>query len=242
MTKLILTEWLTKPKVAQILALAPINAKLEKMTASERLAWASENLSGKCALASSFGIQGALMLDLVTKQTPKIPIILTDTGYLFPETYRFIDELTERFSLNLHVYRSHMGSAWQEARYGQLWLKGIDGLKHYNRLNKVEPMRRALSNLNISWWYSGLRRAQSSSRANLPVLSIQNGVFKFLPIIDWTDKDVSDYFETHQLPYHPLFLEGYHSVGDHHTSEKWSEGKTASETRFFWLKARMWFA
>ncbi len=236
MTKLVLAEWLTRSKVEQILALAPINATLEKMTASERVHWASVNLSGQGALASSFGVQAALMLDLVTRQMSDIPVILTDTGYLFSETYQFIDELTDRFALNLHVYRAPMSSAWQEARYGQLWLQGIEGLKQYNRLNKVEPMRRALSELNVSWWLSGLRRAQSSSRENLPVLSIQNGVFKFLPIIDWTDKDVAAYFEQHQLPYHPLLAEGYHSVGDHHTSEKWSEGKSAAETRFFGLK------
>lgn len=236
MTKLVLADWLKKSKVEQVLALAPINAELEAMSPQSRLIWAGQHLDGNAALASSFGIQSALMLHLVTQQQPDISVILTDTGYLFPETYQFIEQLTAQFSLNLQVYRAKQSTAWQEALYGQLWMQGLDGLKQYNQINKVEPMRRALAELKISWWCSGLRRVQSESRAHLPVLSIQNGVFKFLPIIDMTDEQVAHYFEQYALPYHPLYTQGYRSVGDFHTSAKWQKGKTAAETRFFGLK------
>lgn len=227
---------LTLNKAEQSLQLAEINEKLEAMTAQQRVAWALENLEGQHVVSSSFGIQAAVMLHLVTSVKADVPIILTDTGYLFPETYRFIDELTEKLNLNLKIYRSEQSAAWQEARYGKLWEQGIEGIEQYNKLNKVEPMRRALQELEVGTWFSGLRREQSKSRQNLPVLSIQNGVFKFLPVIDWTNKDVHYYLEQHGLSYHPLWEEGYLSVGDTHTTKKWEPGMSEEETRFFGLK------
>lgn len=231
-----LADLLEKNKVEQILQLAEINAELEVLTAEQRVRWALENLEGEFALASSFGIQSAVMLHLVTREKPDIPVILTDTGYLFPETYQFIDQLTERLSLNLQVYRSELNPGWQEARFGRLWEQGVDGIKQYNRMNKVEPMRRALDELNVGTWFSGLRREQSKTRATLPVLAIQNGIFKFLPLIDWSNKDIHQYLTRHDLPYHPLWEQGYLSVGDTHTTRKWEPGMKEEETRFFGLK------
>ena len=223
-------------KVEQILKLAEINAELEAMSAPQRIRWALDNLPQQFALASSFGIQSAVMLHMVTRIKPDIPVILTDTGYLFSETYQFVDQLTERLKLNLHVYRAELSPNWQEARFGKLWEQGLDGIKQYNRINKVEPMRRALDELGVSAWFSGLRREQSQSRATLPVLAVQNGLFKFLPLIDWSDSDIEQYLVEHQLPYHPLKDEGYLSVGDTHTSQKWQPGMKEEETRFFGLK------
>lgn len=223
-------------KEQQVAALADINAQLEALSAQERVAWALEHLPGEFVLSSSFGIQAALMLHLVSQQKRDIPVILTDTGYLFPETYQFIDALTERLQLNLKVYRAELSAAWQEARYGKLWEQGVEGIERYNQLNKVEPMARALSELNAKTWFSGLRREQSGSRGNLPVLAIQRGRFKFLPVIDWSNKDVFYYFKEHDLPYHPLWEQGYLSVGDTHTTTKWEPGMSEEETRFFGLK------
>lgn len=223
-------------KEEQVAALADINAQLEALSAQERVAWALEHLPGEFVLSSSFGIQAALMLHLVSQQKSDVPVILTDTGYLFPETYQFIDQLTERLQLNLKVYRAQLTAAWQEARYGKLWEQGVEGIERYNQLNKVEPMARALSELNAKTWFSGLRREQSGSRGNLPVLAIQRGRFKFLPVIDWSNKDVFYYFKEHDLPYHPLWEQGYLSVGDTHTTTKWEPGMSEEETRFFGLK------
>jgi phosphoadenylyl-sulfate reductase (thioredoxin) len=161
---------------------------------------------------------------------------VVDTGYLFPETYRFIDELTERLRLNLKVYRSPLGPAWQEARWGKLWEQGLDGIERYNRINKVEPMQRALDELDARGWIVGLRRAQASTRRELKVLGIQDGYLKVHPIVDWNDKHVYDYLTRHDLPYHPLWEQGYPSIGDWHTSHKLTDGMTEEETRFFGLK------
>ena len=223
-------------KEQQVAALADTNAQLEALNAQERVRWALAHLPGEFILSSSFGIQAALMLHLVIQERADIPVVLTDTGYLFPETYQFIDQLTERLRLNLKVYRADLSPAWQEARFGKLWEQGVEGIERYNQLNKVEPMARALDELNARTWFSGLRREQSGSRGKLPVLAIQRGRFKFLPVIDWSNKDVFYYFKEHDLPYHPLWEQGYLSVGDTHTTTKWEPGMSEEETRFFGLK------
>ncbi|SJN60112.1 Phosphoadenosine phosphosulfate reductase [Vibrio ruber DSM 16370] len=231
-----LSELLNMTKVEQSLHLAELNGYLESLSAQERIIWAFENLQGTLAVSSSFGIQAALMLHMVSQVKNDVPVILTDTGYMFPETYQFIDQLTERLNLNLKIYRAELTPAWQEARYGKLWEQDVEGIEKYNYLNKVEPMRRALRELEVGTWFSGLRREQSKSRANLPVLAVQNGVFKFLPVIDWTNKDVHYYLKEYDLPYHPLWDEGYLSIGDVHTTRKWEPGMSEEETRFFGLK------
>ncbi|MFB5745844.1 phosphoadenosine phosphosulfate reductase [Cedecea sp. S5-13] len=224
------------PKVERVMALAEVNAQLEKLSAQQRVTWALENLPGEFVLSSSFGIQAAVCLHLVTQQRPDIPVILTDTGYLFPETYRFIDDLTDKLKLNLQVFRATESPAWQEARYGKLWEQGVEGIERYNDINKVEPMNRALKTLEAKTWFAGLRREQSGSRANLPVLAVQREVFKILPIIDWDNRTVYQYLTEHGLTYHPLWDQGYLSVGDTHTTRKWEPGMAEEETRFFGLK------
>jgi phosphoadenosine phosphosulfate reductase len=212
------------------------NARLQPRSAEERVAWALDHLRPHIVLSSSFGAQAAVLLHLVTRQWPKIPIVMIDTGYLFPETYRFAEALTERLHLNLKVYRATLSPAWQEARYGKLWEQGLDGITRYNQLNKVEPMQRALDELDARGWIVGLRRAQSSTRHHLDVLGLQDGYLKVHPIVDWNDKHVYDYLTRHDLPYHPLWEQGYPSIGDWHTSHKLTDGMTEEETRFFGLK------
>lgn len=220
----------------QTARLADINQRLESLSAVKRVAWALENLPENKVLSSSFGIQAAVCLHLVSRQRPDIPVVLTDTGYLFPETYQFIDRLSEQLGLNLKIYRSLYTPAWQEARYGKLWEQGVEGIERYNQLNKVEPMNRALAELQAQTWFAGLRREQSGSRGTLPVLAIQRGVFKFLPIIDWDNRQVYQYLTDNGLSYHPLWEQGYLSVGDTHTTRKWEPGMTEEQTRFFGLK------
>jgi phosphoadenosine phosphosulfate reductase len=231
-----LDKLLTLDKAAQRAALAAVNAELETMTAEQRVDWAVTELGDKLVLSSSFGIQAAVCLHMLTQFKPDIPVILTDTGYLFPETYQFIDELTAQLNLNLQIYRAPQSAAWQEAQHGKLWEQGVEGITQYNQINKVEPMKRALKALDAQVWFSGLRRSQSSSRETLPVLSIQNGCFKFLPIIDWTNKEIHYYLQDNGLSYHPLWEQNYVSVGDVHTSQPLQAGMTEEETRFFGLK------
>ncbi len=217
-------------------ALDRVNQALEKMTAQQRIFWGQEYLPGRQVMSSSFGVQGALMLHLMTQTSPNIAVVLVDTGYLFPETYSFIDQLSSRLSLNLRIYRPELTPAWQEARHGKLWEQGLGGIRHYNQINKVEPMQRALAEMEVGTWFAGLRRQQSDSRSALPVLRVQDGRFKMHPVIDWDNRQVHQYLQQHNLPYHPLWEQGYVSIGDVHTSRPLSPGMSEQETRFFGLK------
>jgi len=97
-------------------------------------------------------------------------------------------------------------------------------------------MNRALDELRATAWLAGLRRQQSASRKKLPVLVLAKGRVKVHPIIDWTDKNVHDYLKANDLPYHPLWDQGYISIGDMHTTRRLEDGMSEEETRFFGLK------
>ena len=213
-----------------------VNSNLERMGAEDRVRWAVANLPGEHALSSSFGAQAAVSLHMVTRQLPSLPVVLIDTGYLFPETYRFIDDLVEKLELNLRVYQPRVSPAWLEARHGRLWEKGLDGIDRYNEVRKTEPMQRALRELGVSTWFAGLRRDQAGTRSRIRPLEWRDGRWKVHPIFDWTDRQVFDYLRKFDLPYHPLWDQGYVSVGDVHTSSKWEPGMAEEETRFFGLK------
>lgn len=215
---------------------APAATDLEKAPAEERIKWAVDQYGSGLVLTTSFGIQAAVMLHLVTRIIPKIPVIFIDTGYLFPETYRFARELTERLELNLKKYTPAMTAAEQEALYGKQWEQGIDGLKRYNTLNKVEPMDRAVRELGATAWLAGLRRTQASTRENLKVVQQQNKIAKVHPIIDWDNRTVHRYLTQHGLPYHPLWDQGYVSVGDVHSTTKLIDGMREEDTRFGGVK------
>jgi phosphoadenosine phosphosulfate reductase len=217
-------------------AAAPVSLDLEHATAEERVRWAIETFGEGLVLSTSFGIQSAVMLHLVTRIAPQIPVIFLDTGYLFPETYRFARELTERLQLNLKKFTPAMTAAEQEALHGKLWEQGLDGIKQYNFTNKVEPMDRAVRELGATAWLAGLRRVQASTRESLRVVQTQNKITKVHPIIDWDDRRVYNYLTEHKLPYHPLWEQGYVSVGDWHSTSKLLDGMSEEETRFGGLK------
>lgn len=218
------------------LDLRSVNERLEGKSAEARVAWTLERLPGAHLLSSSFGIQAALMLHLVTRIEPGIPVVLIDTGHLFPETYRFVDELVDRLDLNLEVYGPKHSPAWLEARHGRLWDKGLEGIDRYNRIHKVEPMHRALKELGVGTWFAGLRRVQSSSRSKTPVVQWRDGRYKVHPVVDWSERELYRYLKKHRLPYHPLWEQGYVSVGDVHTSRPLEPGMLGEQTRFFGLK------
>ncbi|MGB3726227.1 MAG: phosphoadenylyl-sulfate reductase [Glaciecola sp.] len=209
---------------------------LEKLTPIERVEWAMKHLPGTHIVSSSFGAQSAVMLHLLNEVAPGIPVVLTDTGYLFPETYQFIDQLTEKLNLNVQVYSAAISPAWQEARFGRLWEQGVDGITQYNQLNKVQPMKNALESLDAGTWFAGLRRSQSDSRKNLNVLQTQGKQFKVHPIIDQNNQQLHQYMKQNDLPYHPLWEQGYVSIGDWHTTRKLEAGMSEEDTRFFGLK------
>lgn len=213
-------------------ARADMNVWLGQQTAEQRISWALESLTGQHAMSSSFGAQAAVLLHMLTQQRADLPVVLIDTGYLFPETYRFIDELQNRLHLNLKVFTPKVSGAWNEARNGNLWDDGTEGIRRYNQIHKVEPMQRALKELNVRTWFAGLRRSQSSTRANIDYLELRDGRWKIHPLADWNDRDIFNYLKAYDLPYNPLWHEGYISIGDTHTTKRWQPGMREEDTRF----------
>ncbi len=208
----------------------------QNATASDRVRAAVEQFGDELIMTTSFGTHSAVMLHLVTSIYPDIPVVFLDTGYLFPETYRFAAELTDRLNLNLKKYRGKMSAAEQEALHGRLWEKGSEGLKQYNLINKVEPMDRAVKELGAKAWLAGLRRSQSSSRADRSFVEQQNQMTKIYPILDWDNKTMHEYMTENGLPYNPLWEIGYVSLGDWHSTRKLEAGMSEEETRFAGLQ------
>ena len=209
---------------------------LEKQSAEQRIDWAIQNFSQNIFMSTSFGIQSAVMLHIITQKIPHIPIVFIDTGYLFPETYEFAETLSKRLKLKVLTFKSLVEPKQQELKYGKLWELGIEGLNKYNKLNKIDPMKRAIKELNKKAWFAGIRREQSQSREEKPVVEIQNNITKIYPIIDWDDRKIDIYLKKNNLPYHPLWNKGYVSVGDWHSSKPLTSNMKPEETRFNGIK------
>ena len=222
--------------VSRQLALEHCNTTFEKLSVEERVGWSLENLPGQHVVSSSFGAHAAVSLHLLSRLQKDIPVILIDTGYLFPETYHFVDQLTERLDLNVQVFRSDISPNWQEARYGERWKMGPEALEEYNQQVKVEPMKHAINELDVGTWFAGLRRSQSVGRQNTPFLEWSSERWKVHPIADWSDRDVHRYLTQHKLPYHPLWERGYLSIGDYHSTRSIHEVSEQEQLRFFGIK------
>lgn len=189
------------------------------------------------AMTTSFGIHSAVMLHLVTRVIPKLPVIWIDTGYLFAETYQFAETLTQRLALNLKVYQSVISPARMEAISGRLWSGEIEALNRYDRIRKIEPLQRALGDLSVKACFAGLRAEQTEYRRKLQRISWIDNRYSLLPILDWTSDAVLKYLTDHDLPSHPLREKGYATVGDWHSSRPLSpDDKHERNTRFRGLK------
>jgi len=195
-----------------------------------------QQFPGKAILTTSFGAQSSALLHLATQIQPDLPVLFIDTGYHFPETISFAKELTQRLKLNLITYRPLLSPGEIESRYGQVWEKGPEGLEQFHELIRVEPLRRALRDLDPEIWIAGLRRSSSESRQKMNFLARQDARFKFLPLLDWSDRDLGEYLQTHALPYHPLWAQGYVSIGDRVTTKRLDEVSDPSQLRHFGWK------
>lgn len=221
-----------------LLDVESLNEQTNNLDAVQLIQWAAGTFGDGLVMSTSFGIQSAVMLHLVTQVVPHIPIIWVDTGYLPVETYRFANELTIRLNLNLHVYQAPMSPARMEALYGRLWEMGtLDALDQYDQIRKVEPMNRALETLNATAWLAGLRRNQTNHRQTLRPIESQAGRYKIHPILNWHSRDTYQYLTAFDLPYHPLFDQGYTTVGDWHSSRPLTAADgDERDTRFHGLK------
>ncbi|MBN1491273.1 MAG: phosphoadenylyl-sulfate reductase [Phycisphaerae bacterium] len=193
------------------LDLDALNAEFEHRRALDIVDWAVSTFDGRIAVSSSFGADSAVMLHLCTRVRPDIPVITVDTGFLFPETVAFRDRLAEQLGLNLKIFRPRMDRAAFLAEHGKMWRVNPDACCAFN---KREPFDRAKRELGLHAWFTGIRREQSRTRKNAPIIEKGfDGLIKVCPIATWTAKDVHYYLQENGLPYHPLRAQGFLSIG-----------------------------
>lgn len=223
--------------------LDPVQARalLGAMGAADRLRWALDTFGDGLVITTSFGIQSAVLLHLVSQLMAArgciIPVVWVDTGYLPPETYRYAQQLSQRLGLAPHVAQAELSPARMEALHGRLWETGdVQDLELYHRLRKVEPLDRALTSLAASCWASGVRGNQTDHRRSMTVLDTVRQRWSLRPLLTWSNRDVYYYMQEHDLPQHPLFEQGYSTVGDWHSSAPDDGSVSGRATRFGGLK------
>ena len=208
------------------------------LSAEEIITWADEEFAEGLVMSTSFGIQSAVTLHLVSQVRPNIPVVWVDTGYLPQETHDYAEVLTELLNLNLHVARAKLSPIEMEARWGRLWeSENVDDLNLYDQIRKIQPMQETLDSLNATGWISGLRAEQTEFRKRLPRVKRKGSRYRIYPILPWSNRDVYFYMRRNQLPQHPLFEQGYATVGDAHSSRPINAlDEDARATRFRGLK------
>lgn len=192
-------------------AVARLNAEFEALPPADlparMLAWAATEFAPRVALTSSFQTQSVALLHILGQSGLPIPVIFLDTGYHFPETLAYRDQLAAAFGLTLRIVRPEPDGHTPGAV--PLYRSDPDACCYRN---KVLPMQRALADLDA--WLSGIRRDQTPQRASAqPVEALPDGRLKLHPLLTWTRADLWRYIHQHDLPAHPLFSQGYLSVG-----------------------------
>lgn len=190
--------------------LPDINHRLEQAAPSEILSWAWNTFGDDMVVSSSFQTQSVPLLHIVSRVTPSLKVIFVDTGFHFPETIAFRDELVERFNLNLLIVEPQIKGDDFIDIYGPLYLQSPDACCFYN---KVAPFQLALK--NYSAWLTGIRRDQTENRSNTPIVDQHPFLpaYKICPMARWSGEDVETYINEHDLPRHPLHGLGYFSIG-----------------------------
>jgi len=191
---------ITLPRELSPSELAELNEQFETAPASDIIRWAVETFHPHLALTAS--MTDAVLIDLAVKVEPSIEVVFIDTGYHFPETLDTVELVRRKYGLNLRMMTvpHHDEELWK-----------VDPENCCSAI-KVGQLDRAL--MGKEAWMSGLRRAESPSRADSSILSLDlRGLVKINPIATWTDLDVQGYIADHDVPVNPLVHQGYPSIG-----------------------------
>jgi len=171
--------------------------------------------------ACSFGVEGIVMIDLISQIKPTAKVVFLETGFHFQETHTLIDEVKKRYpNLEIEMKKPSLTAEEQADKYGErLWERQPDRCCH---MRKVIPLREAMSDTTA--WLSGLRREQSPTRSQTNFVNKDETFqsIKICPLIHWTWTDIWDYVKKHNLPYNPLHDQGYPSIGCSHCTFKWN--------------------
>lgn len=177
------------------------------------LRWAVEQYGDQLVVVTSLQFTGIVTLHMMKQITDHFQVLTLDTGLLFPETQQLIEAVERHLDITIQRIKPQQTLAEQAHEYGdRLWETKPDLCCHQR---KTLPLERALAGYQA--WVTGLRRDQSSSRANIPVIDWDDRyhLLKFCPFVDWTQDMLWTYIQAHGLPYNALHDRGYKSIGCH---------------------------
>lgn len=200
--------------------LARLSAHFEKTPAAAVVRWAWEEFGSEgLVLAASF--QDCVLIDIAVAAAPGIEVLFLDTGFHFPETIEYLEQVRRRYDLNLTVVRPTVAAGEWPC-----------GSARCCELRKGEPLSRALEGRDA--WMAGLRRGDADTRSDTPVVAFDatHGLVKINPLATWSDLDVQGYESDHGLPRHPLRDRGYPSIGCAPTTGPVSPGEHARAGRW----------
>lgn len=190
-----------------------LNAEFEKGPPQEVLGWAYERFAPRVAVSTSLQAAGLVILDMAQEVAPGFPAFTLDTGFLFEETLDLKRRVEGRYGIEIESVRPLLTVEEQAERYGEaLYARQPD---ECCRMRKVEPLGRKLADLDA--WVTGVRKEQSKTRQDARILERHDvegrTLIKINPLVHWTKKQVWDYILAHEIPYNPLYDQGYASIG-----------------------------
>jgi phosphoadenosine phosphosulfate reductase len=171
----------------------------------------------KIFATSSFQTNSVVLLHLIHRISPDIPIFMLNTGYLFPETLAFQQQLKEIWGLNVQRLRSASPRIHQRSSDGRLlFASDPDTCCH---INKVVPLEPIIASHDV--WINGIRGSQSATRRSMKKIQKTQNIVRYHPLLEWDSAMVYNYIEANDLPKHPLETEGYVSLGCRPCTRKW---------------------
>jgi phosphoadenosine phosphosulfate reductase len=188
-----------------------LQAGAEVWTPEESLRWAFAEFGDSLAIASSFGAEDVVLIDVASRLRPAFRVFTLDTDFLFPETYELIESVERRYGIKVERTHPEFTPDAQAAKFGPaLWALNPDQCCN---IRKVEPLKKYLAGLRA--WVTGVRRDQAPTRANAKKLEwdAKFGLVKLNPLADWNSEKVWDYIRSNSVPYNPLHDRHYPSIG-----------------------------
>ena len=189
---------------------------LRDAPAEQLLTWAEQQLGSSAAIASSFGAEDVVLIDLASKHAPSLRLFTLDTGRLPPETYELIEALRNRYGITVETFfpERQRVEALESGKGYFSFRESIEARKECCAIRKVEPLGRALAGRRA--WVTGLRREQSVTRTGVEAIELDadhGGLLKLNPLVKWSAREVWTYIKEHGVPYNALHDRGYPSIG-----------------------------
>lgn len=210
----------------------------EAKSAEEILKWSLDKYGEKIALASSFGLEDVILIDMMVKiNKNKTRIFTLDTGRLNQETYDLMDTISKKYKIKIHTYfpDSNQIEEMVGSKGFNLMYDSLENRKLCCGIRKVNPLNRALSSLD--GWITGLRREQSITRSHIEKIELDishNNKLKLSPLADWTEEMVWDYIKKNNIPYNKLHDKGYPSIGCEPCTRAILPGEDIRSGRWWW--------